>query len=241
MTGPRPSSTVPIRPLNRLLGRLPPDELERVRPHLTTVSMQSRQVLHKQNEQIERVYFPNGGVASVIIATANGHWVEVATVGVEGMVGIGAFFGSQLGRTETIMQIPDTNAEAMSAADFRAHMLRHGDLFESVNRYAQGFVGLIMQSTACMALHHVQERCCRWLLMSHDRVGRDQFELSHEFLAMMLGTSRPTVSLVASTLQQAGLIRYTYGRITVTDRPGLEAAACECYATTRDLFEELGL
>jgi CRP-like cAMP-binding protein len=112
-------------------------------------------------------------------------------------------------------------------------------LYEGVNRYAQAFLGSVMQSTACMSLHSVHERCCRWLLMTHDRVGRDHFELSHEFLAMMLGTARPTVSLVASALQEAGLIRYSYGRITITNRAGLEAASCDCYAITRDLFAGL--
>ena len=140
-----------------------------------------------------------------------------------------------------MMQVPDTSAESMSATDFRAEMQRRGALYEGVTCYAQGFLGLVMQSTACMAFHSAPERCCRWLLMAHDRVGRDQFELSHEFLAMMLGTSRPTVSTVASTLQQAGLIQYSYGRITVRDRAGLEAGACECYAVIRDLFGSLGL
>ena len=185
------------------------------------------------------MYFPNGGVASVTISAGNGPAVEVATVGVEGVLGLSACFGPGSAPTETMMQVPDTNAERLSAADFRAELKRGGTLQNVINRYTQAYLGLIMQSTACMALHQVQQRCCRWLLMSHDRVERDQFELSHEFLAMMLGTSRPTVSVVASALQDAGLIRYTYGRITITSRAGLEAAACECYATTRELFRVL--
>jgi CRP-like cAMP-binding protein len=100
---------------------------------------------------------------------------------------------------------------------------------------------LMMQSTGCMALHPVHERCCRWLLMTHDRVRTDAFDLSHEFLAMMLGSTRPTVTLVAGTLQKAGLIRYTHGHITILDRPGLEAASCECYATVKRHFDRLGL
>ena len=180
-------------------------------------------------------------MASVTIGTRDGQLVEVATVGNEGVVGLGAMFGSQVEPSETMLQVPDTSAESMSASDFRAEMDRRGALFEGVNRYAQGFLGAVMQSTACIASHQVAERCCRWLLLAHDRIGRDQFELSHEFLAMMLGASRPTVSLVARSLQQAGLIESTYGRITIKDRDGLEASACECYALVRDLFVRLDL
>ena len=100
---------------------------------------------------------------------------------------------------------------------------------------------LMMQSTACMALHSVEQRCCRWLLMTHDRVHRDEFHLSHEFLAMMLGSTRPTVTSVAGTLQKAGLIKYAHGRITIVDRQGLEAASCECYGTVKEHFDRLGL
>jgi len=102
-------------------------------------------------------------------------------------------------------------------------------------------MALMMQSTACMALHHVHERCCRWLLMTHDRVRSDQFTLSQEFLAMMLGSTRPTVTVVARGLQQAGLIRYTHAKMTILDRPGLEAGSCECYGTIKAEFERLGL
>jgi CRP-like cAMP-binding protein len=99
----------------------------------------------------------------------------------------------------------------------------------------------MMQSTGCVALHHVNQRCCRWMLMTHDRVGADQFRLSHEFLAMMLGSTRPTVTIVARSLQEAGLIRYTHARVTILDRAGLEAASCECYQTVKSAFDRLGL
>lgn len=142
---------------------------------------------------------------------------------------------------ETMMQVPDTNAEVMSAGDFKRELARDGPFHEGVHRYSQGLLMLIMQSTGCMALHPVQERCCRWLLMTHDRVRQDEFHLSHEFLAMMLGSTRPTVTIVAGTLQKAGLIKYTHGRITILDRKSLEDASCECYATVRGHFDRLGL
>jgi CRP-like cAMP-binding protein len=112
-------------------------------------------------------------------------------------------------------------------------------LYDVVGRYAQAALAHMMQSTACNARHHIQERCSRWLLMTHDRVGRDSFELSHEFLAMMLGVRRQSVTVVAGALQAAGLIRYKHGQLEVRDRAGLEAATCECYAIVRDRFESL--
>jgi CRP-like cAMP-binding protein len=129
----------------------------------------------------------------------------------------------------------------MSVGAFRAELDRRGPFYDCIQHYSQGLVILMMQSTACMALHPVQERCCRWLLMTHDRIRRDDFQLSHEFLAMMLGSSRPTVTLVAGLLQKAGLIQYTHGRLVILDRAGLEGAACECYATVKGHFDRLGL
>ena len=129
----------------------------------------------------------------------------------------------------------------MSAEVFKREIQRGGPFHECVQRYSQGLLMLMMQSTGCMALHPVQERCCRWLLMTHDRVHQDEFHLSHEFLAMMLGSTRPTVTLVAGTLQKAGLIKYTHGRIKILDRNGLEQSSCECYATVKGHFDRLGL
>ena len=144
---------------------------------------------------------------------------------------------------ETMLQVPVANAtaEVMSSAIFRRELGRAGPFQEGIQKYSQGLLMLMMQSTGCMALHPVHERCCRWLLMTHDRVRTDEFNLSHEFLAMMLGSTRPTVTVVAGALQKAGLIRYKYGRITVLDRQRLEAASCECYATVKKHFDRLGL
>jgi CRP-like cAMP-binding protein len=140
-----------------------------------------------------------------------------------------------------MMQVPDTSADRMSVEAFRMELALHGAFYDGVTRYSEGLLALIMQSTACMALHEVQERAARWLLMAHDRVRRDHFELSHEFLSMMLGSSRPTVSVAAGVLQEAGLITYKYGNISILNRKGLEAAACECYRQVVRQFEELGL
>jgi CRP-like cAMP-binding protein len=229
------------RPNNKLLAALPQEDFDRIKPQLRTISTKVKQVLHRRNEPVREVFFPNGGVASITTVMKDGAMVEIATVGDEGLVGIGAFFGGHGAASEAMIQVPDTNAEVMSAEAFRTEMERHGALYESVLRYWQGLLALIMQSTACMALHPVQDRCCRWLLMAHDRVRREDFELSHEFLAMMLGATRPTVTVVAGTLQRAGFIRYKHGRITILDRKGLEGSACECYGTVKAQFDRLGL
>jgi CRP-like cAMP-binding protein len=229
------------RPRNKLLACLPRADFQRLRPHLRTIPTQIQQVFHHANEPIRDVFFPNGGVASMTIGMKDGTMVEVATVGSEGLVGIGALCGDGVAGGESMMQVPDTNAEVLSVEIFRREFARGGAFSECVQRYSQGLHMLMMQSTACMALHPVHERGCRWLLMTHDRVQRDHFHLSHEFLAMMLGSTRPTVTAVAGTLQKAGLIEYTHGHITIVDRQGLEATSCECYATVKAHFDRLGL
>jgi Crp-like helix-turn-helix domain len=234
---------VESRPKNKLLACLPRADFERLRPHLKTIPLKVKQIFHPVNEAVRRVYFLNGGVASMTTVMKNGAMVEVATIGNEGLVGINAYFGGQMLGGETMLQVPvpDASAEVMSAEMFRRELGRGGPFQECVERYSQGLLLLMMQSTGCMALHPVQERCCRWLLTTHDRIRQDEFHLSHEFLAMMLGSTRPTVTLVAGSLQKAGLIKYTHGRITILDRKSLERTACECYGTVKAHFDRLGL
>jgi CRP-like cAMP-binding protein len=231
------------RPKNKLLACLPRKDFEQLRPLLKTISLKPKQVLHPFNEPVRQVFFLNGGVASMTTVMKNGEMVEIATVGDEGLVGINAYFGGQMLSGETMLQVPapDASAEVMSVDAFQRELSRAGPFQECVRRYSQGLLMLMMQSTGCMALHPVHERCCRWLLMTHDRVRTDEFHLSHEFLAMMLGSTRPTVTIVAGTLQKAGLIKYIHGRMTILDRAGLESASCECYATVKSHFDCLGL
>jgi CRP-like cAMP-binding protein len=223
-----------FRPKNRLLQALPAADFERLRSHLKTIPTRVKQVFYEPGEPLGYVYFPNGGVLSITTVLEGGAMVETATVGNEGMVGIEAFFGSDaIAPGMTMMQVPDTDAEQLSVAVFREELARGEALSIMMGRYAQTTIKQMMQSTACNALHHVSERCPRWLLMTHDRVGGDSFQLSQEFLAVMLGVRRQTVSVVAGTLQKAGLITYRHGHLTVLDRAGLEAASCECYAATQ--------
>ena len=228
------------RPQNRLLAALPAADFERIASLLTTVPIHTRQVLHTNGAPFDAVYFLNGGVASITTALADGTMVEAATVGDEGMVGIEAFLNERpIAAGEALIQVPDTNAEMLGVEDFRREIERHEALHRLMGRYTEAVIGQMMQSTACNALHQVQQRCARWLLTTHDRMREQDFTLSHEFLAMMLGVQRPTVTVVAGTLQEAGLIRYTHGRVTVRNRKGLEAAACECYAIVRAHFDRL--
>jgi len=230
-----------VRPRNRLLACLPCADFQRLRPHLRTIPSKVKQIFHPANAPVREVFFPNGGVASMTTVMRDGSMVEIATVGDEGFVGISALFGDGRVSGEAMMQVPDTSVEVLPVDVFRSELERRGPFFDCVQRYAQGLLSLMMQSTACMALHPVQERCCRWLLMTHDRVRQDEFHLSHEFLAMMLGSTRPTVTAVAGTLQKMRLIKYVHGRITILDRQGLESGSCECYSTVKTHFDRLGL
>jgi CRP-like cAMP-binding protein len=234
---PRPPSG---RPKNHLLRALPDDAFRRLLPDLKTIKTTTRQIFQKAGARVEYVYFPNGGVISVTAVLADGTMIETATIGHEGMVGIEAFFGdSPIAPGQTMMQVPDTDAEMLSVAALRRELARQDAMSVLIGRYAQAVIAQMMQTTACNARHHIHERCCRWLLMTHDRVGRDRFALSQEFLAMMLGVTRQSVTIVAGTLQKAGLITYKHGHITVVDRPSLEAASCECYLLMRQRFEAL--
>ena len=228
------------RPKNRLLAALPDADFRRLQPFLKTVPVRLKQVLQKNGEPIEAVYFLNGGVASITTILRDGTTVEAATVGDEGMLGFEAFLDDNaVAPGETLIQVPDTNAEMMSVEDFRREVADRSAFRTMVGRYAQVVIAQMMQSTACNALHQVQQRCARWLLTTHDRMHEQDFHLSHEFLAVMLGVQRPTVSVVAGTLQQAGLIRYIHGHVTVVNRQGLEAASCECYPIVRAHFDRL--
>jgi CRP-like cAMP-binding protein len=235
---PRPAA---VRPLptkseskNRILAALPPAEFRRLAPHLTTISSRIKQVLYKQGERIQHVYFPSGGVVSITAVHSDGTTVEAATVGDEGMLGIEAFLGDDaVAPGETLVQVPDISIDMLDVDAFRRELAARGALYTLMGRYTQIFIAQMMQTTACNVLHPVHQRCARWLLMTHDRMHEQDFRLSHESMAVMLGVQRPTVSVVAGMLQHAGLIRYTHGRVTVRDRKGLEAASCQCYPTIR--------
>ena len=228
------------RPKNHLLAALPAKDFRQLLPYLTTVPIQLKQVLYRAGQPLRAVYFLNGGAASIVTLLSDGTMVEAATVGDEGMLGIEAFLGvGAVATGHTLMQVVGRDAERLSVEDFRREAVAGSALHTLIGRYTQVILSQLMQSTACNARHDVLQRCARWLLMTHDRMHRQDFNLSHEFLAAMLGVMRPTVSVAAATLQQRGLMRYTHGRVTVRNRKGLEAASCECYSAVRTQFDQL--
>ena len=199
-----------------------------------------RQVVQSARDLVQTVFFPNGGVYSLMTELPDGTMIEAATVGDEGMFSLEAFFHDKpVAPANVVMQVPDGTVTQLGIRAFRRELAARGAMYEIVGCYAQVAVAQIMQAAACNALHPIQQRCARWLLVAQDRVHRDEFRLSHESLAMMLGVQRPTVSVVAGALQQAGLIAYTHGRLTVLNREGLEAASCSCYQVIREQFDRL--
>jgi CRP-like cAMP-binding protein len=227
-----------VRGENRLLADLPRDEYGRLLTHLQKVSLPLKDILYEANGPIPHVFFPLHGVVSLVILMDGDISLEVGTIGNEGMVGTPVFLGSDSSPTRAISQVPG-EALRMEVKVFQEEMRRGGPLYGLVQRYTQAMINQISQSVVCNHRHSVQKRMCRWLLLSHDRVGVDKFRLTHEFLAQMLGVRRPTVTSVAGTLQKAGLVRYHRGEITVLDRKGLEAASCECYEVVAKELDRL--
>jgi CRP-like cAMP-binding protein len=220
---------------NQILMRLTIEEYERLRPHLEEVSLTVRQVLYEPERKIGHAYFPESGVISLVKSLTDGTAIETATVGNEGMIGLSVVFGAETTSSRAFCQVPG-RAVRMKADVVLAERRRGGQFAELLMRFANATMAMLAQGVACNRAHALEERMCRWLLMTHDRVGQDNFPLTQEFLAQMLGVRRPTVNLAGRSLQRAGLIRYTRGKITIVDRKGLEEGSCECYFHIREEF-----
>ena len=233
-----PENKTRLEPRNRLLMALPPEDLRRLRPHLEPVSLPHRKVLFEPEEPLTRIYLIETGVVSLVTVFEDGTTVEMASVGREGLVGVGALLGGDSALGCYVVQEPGS-ALAMEASRFRSALQESPNLRRACEAYAQAFCTQLLQSVACNAAHTVDRRCARRLLMSHDRSDGDTFTLTQESLAEMLGVRRSTVTLSDRALQKAGLIQYHRGAITVLNRRGLEAAACECYRVIRDRYEDL--
>ncbi|MGH6901483.1 MAG: Crp/Fnr family transcriptional regulator [Geminicoccaceae bacterium] len=217
---------------------LPPEELRRLRPHLEPVTLPQRKVLFEPDEPLTRIYLIETGVVSLVAVFEDGTTVEMASAGREGMVGVGVLLGGDSALGCYVVQEPGS-AWAVEVSHFRAVLRECPKLRTACEAYAQAFCAQLLQNVACNAAHTVERRCARRLLMSLDRSDGDTFPLTQELLAEMLGVRRSTVTLIDCALQKAGLIQYHRGAITVIDRRGLEAAACECYRVIRDRYEDL--
>jgi CRP-like cAMP-binding protein len=234
-----PSST-DIPRGNRLLDSLPAADRADLAPHLEYERLELKDLLLEQGKRIYNVYFPLTSVASLLNLVEETSGIEIATVGNEGLVGLSLSWGiDTLNPREFVQcQVPG-DALVMDAETFASKVAAGGELAWLVHRYTQAFVTQIGQQVACNGLHSIEERCARWMLLTHDRVGSDEFPLTQEFLAQMLGVRRPSVTVVAGILQQAGFIRFHRGRITITDRRGLENSSCDCYRVLREVFDRL--
>ena len=223
---------------NRLLSALPPHEYARLRPYLEPVHFEQRQMLFEQEGPVSHAYFPETMVVSLVSRLRGGATVEVGTAGCEGMAGLPLFLGDDSSSIRAFAQIPGM-AVRMEAEAFIRLASAPGAFHQMLLRYTQAFLTQVAQTGACNAAHLVEERCARWLLMTHDRVFGDRFPLTHEFLAFMLGVRRAGVTVAMGRLQEIGLIDYTRGRVTIVDRTGLEIASCECYRVVRAHFDRL--
>jgi CRP-like cAMP-binding protein len=223
---------------NRLLAALPPDDLARLRPGLEVVELPLRQVLHAPGKPITAVYFPESGYVSMLAYMEDGDAAEVGLIGCEGFVGLPVLLGADHDDIEAMVQSPGT-ALRMDARAFREELERIPALRTLLLRYVLVHHGQVVRTAACNGRHLTEQRLARWLLMAHDRVEGDEFPMTHEFLSLMLGLRRAGITVSAGHLQKAGFIRYERGRIEVTDRPGLESIACECYGMARRASDRL--
>jgi CRP-like cAMP-binding protein len=233
-----PSQKIAGPHANRLLGLLLRRDCARLQPYLQPVQLKYRQSLYRANKPIEFVYFIETGVGSLVNTMANGDAAEVGTIGNEGVVGLPLLLGDDGAPTSVYVQVPGAGLR-MKAVLFKKELERSASMRAVMLRYAHAVFNQVAQSAACNHFHTLEQRCCRWLLMTHDRMHSDEFLLTQEFLAMMLGVQRTGVTAAAGALQRAGLIRYRRGAVTVLDRRGLQARSCECYGVSKREFDRL--
>ena len=226
------------QPGNRLLSRLSEQDFQRLRPLMEEVTLEFKSVLYELHAPLTHVYFPLRGVISAIATMLNGDLIEVATIGNEGMVGLTTMIEEQDSHNRLVVQV-QTDALRMSGEVFREQLSVSAPFRRLMVLYSTAYAFQVSHAVACNGLHVVQQRCCRWILMTQDRALANEFPLTHEFLSHMLGVRRVSVTSVLKPLQDAGLIRNRRGRIAVVNRKGLEAAACECYRSVRDEFDRL--
>jgi CRP-like cAMP-binding protein len=227
-----------VQERNRLLRSLSPEAYATLLPHLEPVEIAAGQVLWSPDGPIRSVYFPRSTVCSLLTPLSDEAPVESATVGFEGMVGVPVVLGVMTTHTKALGQIAGAAAR-VDTQRFRDWLNTADGALALFLRYAQVLLEQTAQSVACNRKHEMDERCARWLLATRDRVGGESFMLTHQFLAAMLGVRRASVTVAAGMLQQAGLIRYSRGRVTVLDGERLEDASCECYRVVRAQHERL--
>ncbi len=222
-----------FEPKNLFLSALPAVELVRLRPLLTFHRLPQGLVLQEPDQRIEHVHFIDSGMISLVAMMQDGSAIETATLGREAILGSLSALGNHRSGTRAIVQI-DATAWRMPVADFRSAISQSPVLRKVALLSSELTLAQMQQTAACNALHTADRRLCRWIVQVRDRIDDDVIRLTHDFLAQMLAVRRPTVSLIAYGLQQAGLIRYQRGKISILDREGLERGACECVGALRE-------
>jgi CRP-like cAMP-binding protein len=231
---PRNSRPPPLQ--NQLLAALPGKDYKRLSPHLESVPLPFMEVLYESGEPITHVYFPNDGLISLLVVMENETPREVGLIGSEGMLGTAVVLGMNATPTRALIQMPGS-AMRLKAEALRDELKRESALRNLLQRYTHALFTQISQSAACVGSHEVKQRLSRWLLLTHDRAPGDQFEMKHEFMAMMLGVTRSVVTRAAGNLQNEKMIHYSRGQVTILDRRSLEATSCECYGVVKEEYE----
>ena len=224
---------------NSILAALPERDFDRIRPHLAQVELPLGAALYEAGSRVRQLYFPASGIVSLLQVMADGASAEIAVVGNEGVVGIAMFMGGETTPSRAVVQSA-ARAYAMTADVLKEEFGRGGILQVLLLRYTQALITQMSQTAVCNRHHSVEQQLCRWLLMSIDRLGKNEdLVMTQELIANMLGVRREGVTEAAAKLQKAGLIRYARGRIEVTDRPKLEKRVCECYAVVTKEYARL--
>jgi CRP-like cAMP-binding protein len=223
---------------NLLLSRFSAADLKLLEPHLRATTFKQHHVLFEADEQIRHVYFPTGAVVSLVVSLSTGETVEAAMVGMDGVVGASAALDGKISLSRGIIQLAG-DATVCDIDGLKSAALKSPDLLSLLIRHEQTVYAQAQQSAACFATHHVQARLCRWLLRARDLSGSDNLQFTQEYLGQMLGVRRTSVTVVAHTLQAAGLIKYARGKIQILDTDALEDSACECYATVNRHYGRL--
>lgn len=231
-------SNVPHPKANHLLSALPEAEWKRIEPHLTPVEMPLGQVVYESGDRLDHVYLPTTAIISLLYVMEDGSSAEIAIVGNEGLVGIALFMGGETTPSRAVVQ-SEGHAYRLNARILKEEFHRAGPVQRLLLRYTQALITQMAQTAVCNRHHSIDQQLYRWLLLTIDRLPSNQLKMTQELIANMLGVRRPGVTAAATKLQDAGLIRYSYGHIDVLDRPGLERRVCECYGVVRREFDRL--
>jgi len=223
---------------NHLLSVLPAAEWARLSPHLVRVAMPLGQVVYESGDKLSHVYFPTTSIISLLYVMEDGASGEIAIVGNEGIVGIAIFMGGETTPSRAVVQSAG-KAYRLDTRLLKEEFCRGGPMQRLLLRYTQALITQMAQTAVCNRHHSIDQQLCRWLLLSLDRLPSNELKMTQELIANMLGVRRPGVTEAAMKLQEAGLIRYSYGHIEVLDRPGLEKRVCECYRVVKREFDRL--